>query len=139
MTKPTYSIQLAIYFHGDHLNPDHVSELLGLEPSSSWFKGEKRISSSNKEIVARSGLWVLGGEAFSDDLSASIEKLIPKISRKGVVLADIPGVQDAYVDILLAFDLKEDGGGEYTFQLSPQDIQSLGGLGLPVQFTTIFS
>jgi hypothetical protein len=50
-------------------------------------------------------------------------------------LTDIAGVQEAYVDVFVAADADDDGGGTCEFQLSQENVRALNRLGIPVQFT----
>jgi hypothetical protein len=128
-------IAVAIYLRGDDLDPSHVSTALGLEPSHSQFKGEKRSTSTNKEFTTQIGLWALKFEAESNDLPALLEKLVLKVEGKNIVFTEIAGVQEAYVDVFMAVDTDDDGGGDCVFQLSERNTRTLAKLGLPVHFT----
>ena len=135
MIESAHKLEIAIYLRGDDLNPSYVSALLGLEPSRSQFKGEKKITSTNKEFVARVGFWALAAEATSNDLAALVGAFVSRIENRGVVFAEITGVQEAYVDVFFAVDADDEGGGTCAFQLSQENLRSLERLGMPVRFT----
>ncbi len=135
MMKSDYKIEVAIYLKGNELDPAHVSQVLGISPSKSQYKGEKKITSSNREIVAQIGLWSLMIAVDSKDLSKIITGLTSKVEVDGYTLAEITGVQEAYLDIFMAMDAEEDGGGTCEFQLSEENITTLEKLKIPIRFT----
>lgn len=135
MTESACKIEVAIYLRGVNLDPVYVSSVLGLEPSKSQFKGEKRRTSTGKDFVTGIGLWALTVEADSNNLSALIGELGLGVENRGVSFAHIAGVEEAYLDVFMAVDADDDGGGTCTFQLSEESVSALHGLGLPVRFT----
>lgn len=135
MIDSTYKIEVTVYLRGMSLNPAHVSSELGLEPSKSQLKGEKKLTSTNKEFVTNIGLWALSVEADSSDLSALIGELVLKVKNRGVPFASVAGVEEAYLDVFIALDADDDGGGTGAFQLSEESVSALHGLGLPVRFS----
>ena len=135
MMESACKIEVTIYLRGVDLDPVYASTLLGLEPSKSQFKGEKRRTSTNKEFVTGIGLWALTVEADSSNISALIGELVLRVENRGVAFSQIAGVEDAYLDVFMAVDADDDGGGTCAFQLSEESVRALHGLSLPVRFT----
>lgn len=135
MIESAYKLEAGVYLRGDDLDPSRISALLGLEPSKSQFKGEQKKTSTNKGFVTKIGLWALTAKAETADLSALLGELIPRFEKEDVVLAEIAGVQEAYVDVFIAVDADNDGGGTCVLQLSQKNVRALDRLGLPVRFT----
>jgi hypothetical protein len=135
MTESTCKTEVAIYLRGVNLDPVHASSVLGLEPSKSQFRGEKRRTSTNKEFVTGIGLWALTVEADSSNLTALIGELALRVKNRGVAFTQIAGVEEAYLDVFMAVDADDDGGGTCAFQLSDESVGALHNLGLPVRFT----
>ena len=86
-------------------------------------------------VVAKTGLWALVAKTESGDLPVHIQELASKIGDGGPVLTDIAGVQEAYVDVFVAVDADDDGGGTCEFQLSQENVRALDRFGIPIQFT----
>jgi hypothetical protein len=129
-------IEIAIYLRGSALDPDHVTEVLGIAPSRSQFRGEKRISASGKESLTRIGVWVLVSEPDPRTVSEAIFNLASKIPNNGPRMNEIAGVQEAYVDVFIAVDTDSDGGGTSEFRLQREDVDMLNNIDLEVRFTT---
>lgn len=72
---------VALYIVGDDLNPREISALLGVEPDDARTKGERRITSSGREVVAKAGLWSLErGEKPATDLNGQIAELLSRVT-----------------------------------------------------------
>lgn len=128
-------IDLSIFLRGNTLNPEVVSGVLSLSPSSSQKKGEKRISSSGNEYVTQIGVWEFAATGDSSVLSEHIEELTSKVKKKGAELLAIEGVEEAYADIFIGIEADEEGEGTCEFELTEANLAALTQLGLPVRFT----
>lgn len=53
-------------FAGDRLNPDCITQLLGVQPTIAYRKGEVYLRSRGREARGRTGLWRLSSEGFVD-------------------------------------------------------------------------
>jgi hypothetical protein len=137
MSKEEYKLDVTIYLRGDDLDPSSVSTSLGISPSKSQYKGEKRVTSTNREFVTKIGVWALAAETKSSSLSVHIDELRSKIGGKGPLI-NIVGVQEAYLDVFMSKTSDDTGSGTCEFQLSSESIKALESLGLPVQFTVDF-
>jgi hypothetical protein len=137
MAKPKYLLNVSICFNGDALDPAKISELLGVTPTTSLLKGEKRSGRLNREYVSKIGVWILVIEKDVDTIAlpAIVEELVEKIGAKRIPLSRIPDVEDAYVDVFIATTSRSDGEGTCEFELSAQNIAALNALGLPIRFT----
>lgn len=127
-------IEVSLYLRGDNLDPNIVSKELGITPTSSHVKGEKRITSTKREYVAKIGVWALTVDSESRALSDHISLLASKIKVDGTLMRSIEGVQEAYIDIFIATDADEGGGGTFEFEMSQENISTLGRLNLPVRY-----
>lgn len=127
--------KVSIYLLGDELNPDSVTVLLGVEPNESHRKGKRWTTSTNKEVIERTGIWVVSAKTTSNDLHRVLGDVTSKIDENAPLLKELAGVDEAYLDVFIAIDADTDGGGTCEFELSPQDLAELGRLELPVRFT----
>src|SRR5436309_2144461 len=49
-------------FLGDRLEPRRITELLGVEPTTAYHKGEVYKRSRGHDVVGRTGLWLVSSE-----------------------------------------------------------------------------
>lgn len=128
--------EVSVYLKGDNLVPEVLTARLGIEPSRSHKRGDKSTTPTGKEIVKQTGLWKFGIHTKSPiDLPSLLESIGTKLLLREVVLADLPGVEEAYIDIFIAKGANEGGGGTCEFHLNRASLNALGKLDLPVQFT----
>ncbi len=127
-------IEVSLYLRGDNLDPNIVSKKLGITPTTSHVKGGKRITSTNREYVAKIGLWAISVDSESRELSDHVSLLVSKIKVDGTLMRSIEGVQEAYIDVFIAKDADEDGGGTFEFEMSQENISALGRLNLPIRY-----
>jgi hypothetical protein len=128
------TFEVAIYLRGPDLDPVHVSNVLGIGPSRSQFRGEKRLSAAKIESVAKIGLWALVNDGDARTVEQAISQVVSKIPKDAPSLLDIDGVDEAYIDVFIAVDADTDGGGSCGFVLSPEQVKLLSSINLPVQF-----
>ena len=126
---------VTIYLRGDDLDPAHVSTVLGIAPSKSQSKGQKKVTPTNHAVVANIGLWALVTETKSSDLPVLIQELASKIGDREPVLTGIAGAEEVYVDVFVVTHVADDGGGTCEFQLNPENVRALDRFGMPVHFT----
>jgi hypothetical protein len=134
MNKNTL-IEIALYLRGSTLDPHYVSGILGVEPTRSQLCGESRTSSSGVDYCTRIGMWVLSSKSDSGTIEEAIVDFLLKIPSDVPSFLGLDGVDDAYVDIFIAVDANEDGGGSCEFQLGADKIVGLNRLDVPVRFT----
>jgi hypothetical protein len=140
-------IDVTVYLKGDSLDPDCVTRILGVEPERSWRKGERRTGKrpGAKTYVAKTGLWTTGVEkhplADEDiplELPVLIDELLQRFNKRKESLDQIAGVENAFLDILILGNVREDVGGA-EFILSKEQIQKISRLGLGIHTTTSFT
>jgi hypothetical protein len=136
MKRVDYPYQLSIYLKGEALDPSELTELLGAEATKSHEKGKKWFTTSQNEVVEKTGLWalVLQGDS-GEDLSGLASRMKARLSHRSTSLDALPGVQEAYLDVLVMADADDDGGGTCEFALEKMAIADLNAIGLPIQFT----
>ena len=138
MNEHKQELEVTIYLRGDDLDPAQASQLLKLEPSKSQRKSEERLTSTNRKVIAKTGLWALAAKSKSEDLSVLIDELTSKIGSRAPTLFEIPGVQEMFLDIFVAIDADPEDGATCEFQLSVECLHSLKSLGLETRFTVAF-
>ena len=140
-------VDATIYLKGDLLDPDFVTKTLGIEPERSWRKGEKRTAKrpGAKTYVAKTGLWTTRAEKhpvvdedIPHEVPAIINELLQRFNGRKEPLDQIPGVENAFLDILILGNVKEEMGGT-EFIVSKEQIQKISRLGLAIHTTTSFT
>jgi hypothetical protein len=126
--------QVSVYLKGDDLDPQVITSQLGIEPTQCHRKGYKWITSSGKEVTERTGLWVLSARA-SDDVSSALHEISSKMRMDKIKPLQTLGIEDAFIDVFMASDAEDDGGGTIEFYLDAKSIAAISELELPVQFT----
>ncbi len=134
MNKSDSIYKIFLYLKGDSLDPDDVTIRLHTEPTKSHKKGEKWLTSSGKEVMESTGLWALSAPT-TKSLSDALDKLSSTLIDNGAVLSELPGLEEAYIDIFIAVDADENGGGTSEFDIDEKSVASLAKLGFPVRFT----
>ncbi len=103
-------IAISILLRGDELNPDYVSEVLGIQPDKSQRKGEKRGGTrpNSKTYVTKIGTWWIGvnkklraEQHMISEVPQMIEELFKMLEGRQEALPSIRGVDEAYLDILI--------------------------------------
>jgi hypothetical protein len=124
---------IAIYLRGDQLKPDHISEVLGLQPSRCQKKGELRAGS--KTVISKIGVWTLIAQTDSPSITDHIDELLRTLRAPPMPLDQIDGVEEAYLDIFVALEQEHDQQETVEVMLSKTYTQALNRLGLGLQFT----
>lgn len=134
MTYKDPKLIVALYLRGEHLDPDLVTQRVGIEPSKMHKKGDTHVTSTGHKVTAKHGLWALVIEVDSlslDDHLLRLEgSLPPDLSP-----SSIGGVEDAYFDVFVAMTSDADGDAECELEVSPKLLALLASFGLPVRIT----
>jgi len=104
-----YKIIVALYLRGNDLDPAAVTKVLGVSPSRFQCKGEKRVTSTSREYVAKIGMWGLIADSDSCLLADHIAQLASSIAVDDDILKTLAGIEEAYIDIFIAATANEDG------------------------------
>ncbi len=139
MKTGDYKIIVALYLRGDDLDPDSLTTKFGVNPTRQQRKGDKNVTSTNREYVAKTGMWGLVADSDSDVISEHITQLMSILSVDRDVIGRLDGIQDAYIDIFVAVTSDEDGESTYAFELSKENLTALERIGLPVHLTVTSS
>jgi hypothetical protein len=126
----------ALRLYGDDLDPQLVTQALGLSPSESAVKGLEIVSSSGKKRVAPTGRWILEseGQVESTILEQHIEWLLLQLEITKIIPTDIRGVTSA--DILCYWESATGHGGP---QFSPELLGRIAKLRLSLSLDIYFA
>ena len=98
-------IIVALYIRGDDLDPNTVTSELNVAPSRLQRKGERKITSSNREYIVKTGMWGLIANSDTNLLCDHIASLTSGITLDAdainAALNPIPGPWLFFVTINL--------------------------------------
>lgn len=129
-----YLIDVGIILRGEKLQPEHVSEFLGLQPSRSQNKGGLRHGS--KSVIAKTGVWTLMADTNSKNVLDRIDELLEILRGIHKPLDELDDVTEAFLDIFITQneDSSERKSVEFNLGKRHMQILSLIGLGLKVTY-----
>ena len=127
-------LTVSIYLRGDRLQPDHITEVLGIQPSGFQKKGELRPGS---KVIAKIGVWSFIARTDSRVATDHIEDLLSQMKMRQGPLDRILGVDEAFLDIFIALDYENGTRERVEFMLSKKHVEELNQLGLRVQITVM--
>lgn len=126
----------SIYLKGDDLDPDVITRLLGVSATRAHRRGETRVGASGREVARSTGLSRVTSDFTAvDDVSSAIYRLVTHLLARGQRIADLPGVEEAYVDVFIAQETDDEGGRTFEFVMERETVDTLNKLELPVRFT----
>jgi hypothetical protein len=134
-------IAISILLKGDRLNPDYISETLGIKPNQSQKKGEEKKSPRiARKAIAKIGLW-RGGKTKSKSrtLSDIADEVLQMFKGCREPLDKIDGVDRAYLDVFIIHEKKDKSDTNVEFILSRDQILRVSQLGLAISVTVSFN
>ena len=136
MTDEAPMIVVAVYLRGNVLDPECITQALGICPSHSQKKGDVHITATNNEVIAKIGMWGVISQSKSTRADAHIDEILKRFDGRITSTKDIPEVEEAYLDIFLAYASKQ-GSTEHDAELSLTNIQlgQVNRLGLDLRIT----
>ena len=111
---------------GDALVPQEVTARLGATPTKCYRKGDVERTGSGKEIVRKTGMWLLEAEDKEpEDLSSQVAEILSRLTPDPEVWRALSG--DFQVDLFCGLFMNESNEG---FCLSPSTLASLAERGI---------
>lgn len=130
----------SIYLKGDNLEPAKLTSLLGITPSFSHSKGKRWHTSAGSEVVERTGLWAVTIKSETQiELTEALETLSRQLSANNHIITEMPGIEEAYLDVFIAAHTDANGECDCEFSLNEKSLSAIGKLGLPMKFTVTVS
>lgn len=96
------TIVVGIYLHGCELQPDAITRRLGVGPTRAQVAGGVRYGS--RTARAKLGMWALLAQSTSHCVSDHIDELLGAIDNCSVPLSELPGVDQACLDVFMSTD-----------------------------------
>ena len=117
---------------GEEVDPEEVSDLLGLQPSVAHRLGDPRYGKSGRRYADHSeGLWALHSPLGEDEpLADHLQYVELKLRGKEAVLREL-GSRGCRLDCFIG--VFEIGDGD-EIVLAASELKSLGALGLDIRF-----
>jgi hypothetical protein len=128
-------VAVGLYLKGHDLDPQKITEAIGLEPTFAHRRGEKKATSAGSEFVTKIGLWGLVIEEEPAEMADVVEKLIETLRPHARSLQELPQVQEAYIDIFVATDTNVAGESSCEMSLTADQIGTLSKFELPIRLT----
>ncbi len=117
-------------FFGDDLDPDHVSKVLGVAPTTAYRKGDVTPSDKGTKAVAETGTWQLeADEEYSGELPEQIASLFAALTDDRAVWKDLSSRFDG--DVFIGLFMADTNEG---FSLDPTILSAIGDRGLVLEF-----
>jgi hypothetical protein len=133
-------VDVGLYLHGENLDPEEISKILGVFPSRVHRKGDKNISpKTGREYVPwKQGLWKLVLNRNHAEVTNVMTELLTALGKVDLTLTSLPGVQNAYFDVFISGMTNRNlEGRTCEFELEGQQLAALARFGVPIQFTTV--
>lgn len=125
---------LSINIHGDELDPLIVTKILGVQPSSSWRRGETHITSRGNKVIRKTGLWNFKPDCRSRDISDHITEFLTRIKIDRSIFEVVPFVEHAEISFFFYGYTGESGIGTVNFIIRGDQWRALSRYGLDVSF-----
>ena len=135
MTEPPPKIVVSVYLRGQHLDPEVLSAALGIQPTSLQVAG--RLRPGSERFIANIGLWGVSSESISSKIADHVDDVLSHFKGVYDPLTGLPGVEEAYLDVLVAFENPEAPDATVECFLSQEQIESIARLGLGVQLSVM--
>lgn len=123
-------VQVSVYLHGDDLQPGTVSDHLGVQPDDQQTRGEWR-TPDGRSGMHKIGFWMIGSKDDTFEVEHAVEAVVARLALVDMDLRNVPGVQEACLDIFVA----EEEGNTRTIELSQAILARANELGLALQLT----
>lgn len=125
---------VAIYLHGDTLEPQGLTEFLGIKPDTSWKSGEERRLGNGTTVSAKTGMWTLSVPFTDDDMDKILTKLTDALGENFPRISSVPGIESVYADIFVCISQEQSDAG-YTLKLGNSELSTIANAGLDLQVT----
>lgn len=129
-------VSVSIFMKGDDLIPSQISAILGVKPTEAHRRGDIWMSPRGKTYTRSTGVWVWGTKQDSESATVAhgIQRLWQEFHSTAECINSLPGVEMCWVDIFVC-DVSSSISTEVKFALTPDTLQKLYEIGLPVELT----
>lgn len=129
---PLQRASATLHVHGDDLDPDELTSLLGCPPIIGARMGETFIGHNGRTVTASTGKWIYTtGYRETPNIDGQIAELLDCLPASLSIWRNLTTKFDCYVTLGIYFVEDSWTGGIY---LQPQTLQKLGERGLALDF-----
>lgn len=117
------SSQASLRIIGDSLNPQEISDLLGCEGSTMYFKGDVRvIKKTGRKVERKSGHWSLvATECEPENIDGQVTEILNKLNDDPVVWEKLASKYSIDLFCGIFMELSNEG-----MNISPETLMKLG-------------
>jgi hypothetical protein len=128
-------VYLHFFLRGKDIDPDEVTQLLGMEPIMKYKLGDRH--GKNKEMVWKTGLWLFDSKQQSEsvDINQQVILLLDQLESVNKQLASILAKGNVYAEIKIIFSLFR---RNWDAILSANTITRLAGLNIPLSISIAY-
>lgn len=130
-------ISVTLRITGAKIDPEYISQVLKVQPSSARRTGDVRRLNSGKEITQRCGMWALSTRDSLDStvLDDHIQFIAQTLGDAIVAVVGLQDVERAWLDICVVESDIGQNNGAVVVGLAEKSIGLLGKLGVPIEVT----
>ena len=127
----------ALRIYADNLDPDMVTDCLGIRPTSSQRKGEIKTNSRGKQRTIKIGAWFLSSEdrVQSKDLRRHLDWLLALVLPRAEAVRSLQTIDGVTMNVNCIWWSARGGGGP---TLWPEQMRGLADLNLECSFDVSF-
>lgn len=129
-------ISVRLRIHGDLLDVDEVTAMLGVQPHLALTKGAVSVTSTGKNLVAKTGRWEWYSEDSTRVLSVD-DHLFRLKTAFALVLEEfgkIPNVMMAWLDVNMV-SVNNSSDSQVVFAMNHESIETIDKIGFPIEFS----
>lgn len=124
-------VEVSLFIYGHDLDPELVTERLGLMPEVAARKGDTR-HWQGKSAVQKIGVW--GCKVKGSGVELLVNQFIAALTPRDNILAQVPAAEEGVIEIFISM-LSNEGSIACEEELSVSQLSSLSAYGLPLRFT----
>jgi len=79
-------VEASFCFEGFSEDPDEITNILGIQPSECFRKGEKQETKFGSEIEQKTNLWALDSSTKSKDINVHLRQLLAQLEGKETLI-----------------------------------------------------
>lgn len=117
-------MQVSLSLFGNLLDPEQVTNALGVFATKSWRKGDK-FTGHGSEIIRKTGLWSYKMKQNTKDLTALMDDFFGKLPMRTDLRVAAPNVETVRISIFVSSRLGDSESSSRNLNFSAEQIQIL--------------
>jgi len=117
-------MMISLSVTGENLDPEALSDALGVKPDKSYVKGDSRSKINAKFGFKSSGGWFLHIDV-DDDMTSTVDTLLTRLEGFNLVLRDFDGVEQVNLDVFHSIPVSDGENGMGEVSLTPHQLSIL--------------